>query len=273
MQVIQDMQEIKESINQIKNLDTAQYYTNLFIDDNRLASWIGERQIYLFKYPKCFFVIRNRTNFWHLYFCATDLNSVSENIRELTKQYKRIWVTDLVGKEQAIEEIQACFIKERFEKYCSLTRMCKVVREDIPLKQADETITYADCSDARKIHDMLCDHMDQHAEQIPDVGEIERAINQQQILVAKDNQCIMAFIYFERHGMTSVWRYWLVRPDYWNLGLGRKVYQKYFQVTSGVRRYLLWVRDDNQRAIHIHSKYGFVFEDIKDKVLILKGIT
>ena len=59
-----------------------------------------------------------------------------------------------------------------------------------------------------------------------------------------------------------------VLKDYYGKGVGRQLIQAAFAALDGYQEIILWVLEDNKRAIAFYEKMGFVF-DGQEKVIDL----
>jgi hypothetical protein len=67
-------------------------------------------------------------------------------------------------------------------------------------------------------------------------------------------------------------RFWASRKKYQGLKFGSLVYDNYVVVNSDVRRFLLWVRDDNDKVKNIYQRYGMSYDKLHDEVWLNKEI-
>ena len=63
-----------------------------------------------------------------------------------------------------------------------------------------------------------------------------------------------------------------VLKDYYGKGVGRQLIQAAFAVLDGYQEILLWVLEDNKRAIAFYEKMGFVFDGEEKSVDLGKAV-
>jgi len=79
---------------------------------------------------------------------------------------------------------------------------------------------------------------------------------------------LAGLLLFERRGVTSTVRHWLVDAAVRHRGVGGALMRRYFEGQRGVRRFLLWVAFDNEDAIRKYRHYGYAPDGLIDIVLV-----
>lgn len=267
MKLVESIDEIRQAITQIKENGT-EWFTNLYVEDGKLEKWIEKQQMFIEMNPTDFFLVRKREGFWHMYFAVTDIGKFERNLHGILRQCDGKIIVDLLGD---IELLKGLLCAHGFKKYMSLTRMMKFCTDNQKSNKVPGT-AYAILGEEQQISDILYENMDPLCEQIPDLDEIQVGIEQKNILVVRHENFvhgeIEAFLWWERYGITSQWRYWASRKKYRYTGAGLKLYPLYFSATAGVKRHVIWVRDDNPIS-KLQQYYGFKFDRLKDEVVVL----
>ena len=125
--------------------------------------------------------------------------------------------------------------------------------------------------EASAVEEILYENMDPLGEQIPDIEELETAARNREILVARHGLEIAAILFFNRIGVTVYLRFWAGRKKFRGLGYGGLVYNRYVALNSDARRFILWVRDDNDVVKKIYRTHGMSFDNLHDEVRLSKG--
>jgi ribosomal protein S18 acetylase RimI-like enzyme len=73
---------------------------------------------------------------------------------------------------------------------------------------------------------------------------------------------------FEPMGLTSHLRYWYVDEAFRNQGIGARLMRRFFRLSSGSQRLILWVAGDNSDALAKYRHYGFREDTLVDRIMI-----
>ena len=217
--------------------------------------------------------LRKDRDFWHLYFCAANKESLKREIAGLSELKSEPVVVDLIGNEGALKDLLDLMESEGFKPYRKLYRMARINPSASPSPGAAEApVACASRADARAVWDLLSRSFDRYAEQLPMLYEIEAAVDQRQILAVTHNGILAGLLFFETQGFTSTVRYWLVDEPFRAFGFGSALMQRYFTAQAAVRRFILWVRADNENAVQKYRHYGYAADGLVDHVLANKVI-
>lgn len=266
MRLVEDIQEIKDAITQVKEMGD-EWYTNYYIADEVARSWIEKKQLRFFESKKTAFLLRQRGSFYLLYYFSSSIKNFSSSLRSLLGATKATFSVDILHKADSggVEEI---FLHAGFEKRVRLYRM-RLSKHTSAKGKLPEPC-YAERQDAGVIYTMLHQQFDEFCEQIPDIDEIEAAIAKSQILVIKERDMLVSFFWLERAGRTVLWRYWLTNPQYRAGSMaGIILLRQVMALHSDVMQTLLWVREDNPKVIRAHEKNGFQMDGLVDDVYCL----
>ena len=177
-------------------------------------------------------------------------------------------VVDVVVKGDGKSDVER-LAAAGFVPYKSLFRMSHIglLAEDDWNNQ--KNVTFADETDACLVYNSLQSDFDPICEQLPSLQEVKDYIQQNSLLVVKDDDQLCGYLLFELKGKT-LWylRYWYTSPRYRNHGVGSKLLRMALALGQTTRRQQLWVVTDNDNAIKRYEHYGFHREDIHDYVLI-----
>jgi GNAT superfamily N-acetyltransferase len=271
MKPICDEASLYASIQAVKR-HGPEFVTNLYAAWNRVKQWIEDKSLVAVESDRTLCVLRKDRDFYHLYFFSTNIDALAHVLAgwPAGRIDRRTLVTDLVGKGDAIESIQAVFRRHGFQDYTTLFRLSRVVRQPIAAEVSDEDVVFAGPSDAPTILGRLEASFDRYAEQLPTTMEIESAADKGSILIVRREKVIAGILFFEVTGQTSVLRYWLVAPGFRDQHVGSKLMQRYYRECTGVRRFLLWVIAGNDNAVKRYHHYGYDPDGLLDHVMIKK---
>jgi len=241
--------------------------TNLFPTEAKLQSWVDRQALTIEAGPESFVLLRRDRDFHHVYYYASGFDVLDRALRQLVAETAATLVADLVGRDVELAEPMAAFVKRGFRPYTRLLRLARVVSGPDAAPEPSE-VRPAQEADAEQVLGMLEASFDRFAEQLPDEHEIVGAIANRSILVACDGAQITGLLYFERTGLTSIIRYWLVDPAYQNRKVGARLMRSYFAGSPGVRRFTLWVLAANENALLRYGHYGYAPDGLCDEVVI-----
>ncbi len=250
----------------IASIDDGKLLTNFYVGDESVIGWIERGQIFIFGGARTFLMLWNRKDFYHLYFTSIDPMDLTDRLIDLKERSNCTISVDLIGD---CSEASMCFDRAGFERYISLTWMRRL-NTPAPAVIADDD-WFAAPHEAGAVEEILYENMDPLGEQIPDIEEIKAAIANRNILVARHGTEVSAFLFFNRTGVTVYLRFWAGRKKFRGLGYGGLVYNRYVTLNADARRFILWVRDDNEVVKKIYRTHGMSFENLHDEVRLSKG--
>lgn len=250
--------------------------TNLYAAPEKLREWIVRSELFGERLGPATLFFRRDRDFWHLYFCAPDEESVATSLASSEVVKWEPVVLDIVGQERDVIRKVALFDSAGFRPYERLFRMARIATFGAPgeaLANAKGGGTeIAGRADAPLIRDLLESCFDRHAEQLPTLYEIEAALDAGSVLVTRGASGLAGLIHFETRTMTSILRYWLVTPSYRGRGVGSRLMRRYFDLHPNIHRFLLWVLAHNSDVIAQYTGYGFAQDGLIDVVLANKLI-
>jgi ribosomal protein S18 acetylase RimI-like enzyme len=245
------------------------FRTNFFPSEAKLQGWIDHSELFSDVHEGATFFLRKDRDFWHLYFCAASPDALQSQAAKLSILMAEPVVTDVVGNQPALEELLARLESVGLRRYARLQRMARAqLREPSPSPATgDSPVVCADKADCSAILALIESAFDRCAEQLPQLYEIESAVDHRQVLVAKRDQAVAGLLFFETQGLASSIRFWAVARQFHSLGIGSLLMRHYFGTQSAVRRFTLWVNTVNENAITKYGHYGYAPDGLVDHVL------
>jgi hypothetical protein len=260
--------QVFDAIQSVKSR-APEFCTNFFPPQRKMQGWIDHGELLGEVRNRAAFFLRKDRDFWHLYFCAANHESLAREITGLPELKNEPVAVDLIGNEVVSNDLSNLLQSEGFRPYRTLYRMARIRQSDSPASGAGSaSVDYAMSSDAPVIWELLGRTFDRYAEQLPALYEIETAIDHHQILTAKHNGALAGLLFFETQGLTSTVRYWLVDEPFRAFRFGSALMQRYFAAQSAVRRFVLWVLSDNESALQKYRHYGYAADGLVDRVLL-----
>jgi hypothetical protein len=263
MKAVRDIAEVFEATRRAKAGATV-FQTNFFPAHARLLEWIRHGELLIESSAGLALFLRQDRDFFHLYFCAGNAEVLGAGLRP----WPELLVVDLVGLEAELSCWRRLFESVGFSPYARLCRLVRTGPGSSPASNgSSEGIEYALGADCGLIHKLLDRSFDPYAEQLPTAGEIERAIEARQILVARQQGDLRGLLFFETQGLSSTVRYWLVGEAWRGNGVGGALMRRYLELHHSGRRFTLWAIDSNQNALAKYAHYGFEPDGLVDQIL------
>lgn len=256
--------QVQGMVSQIRSLRSG-FITNFYWDDNKHPYWIAEETLIYDAKPDSFLLIHCADGFSNMYYIATDIETVLCHFEEI--DLDNDVVVDVVTKGDETSILLA-YIHHGFEKYKHLFRMSHAGLMPVDVENNDHTVIHATKDDVEALTIALYMNFDPLAEQLPSKQELFDLIDQNEILLIKDNENICGFIIFEIVGVTWYLRYWYTSPDYRNIGIGARLIKASLERGRDTKRQILWVMAHNENAIKRYEHYGFKRELMNDYILI-----
>lgn len=271
MKIVNNIQEVHNTLNKVKKR-APKAQTNFFLNIEKMERWISKGLLINLSSDKTLVLLRKHINFYYLYYYTESITDLIHILSSSAQAKDGLIVAELIGRTQEISELAKLFIDGGFLDYFLLNRMQRTTYTPPEVSQEDcQNISFAEETDVFVIHNMISDHFDIFAEQIPVPDEIKLAIQKQQILVYKEQGLIKGLIYFEILGFYSHLKYWVVLDMYKSKGIGKKLIMNYFGLSKYAKRMILWVGANNQKAIEIYEELGYQLDGVSTTVLIYKG--
>jgi hypothetical protein len=269
MRAVGSIPEVLDLIQQVKAQSSA-YCTNFFPVTGKLQPWIEHQELFMETHEGAAFFLRNDRGFKHLFFCAPDLSSLQRGLDVLPSHKTERIVLDLVGDGPILENLLSLLELAGFRRYKQLCRMTRIAQAQPAREfgQSEPRTEFASREDCAAIARLLDASFDVYAEQLPAAYEIERAVDEHQILVVKQQQDLAGLLFFETQGFTSAVRFWLVAEQFRSARCGAALMRQYIALHDDVRRFVLWVMKDNPNAIQKYQHYGYQPDKLVDHVLI-----
>ena len=268
MQRVDAVNQVFTAIQRVKS-NAAAFCTNFFPVPQKLQSWIDHAELFCEHHSKAAFFFRKDREFWRIYFCAADGETLKREFTALPDVKIKFMVMDLIEREATPDSLLPIMESIGFRLYTRLQRLARSGSPDSqPIFSGELQPVYANNEDIQAVFDILNASFDHYAEQLPPIYEIEAAINNGQILMIKHVQALAGLLFFETQGFTSAIRYWLVAEKFRSLRYGSALMRAYFAAHAAIQRFNLWVIADNQPAILKYRHYGYTSDKLVDHVLV-----
>lgn len=143
------------------------------------------------------------------------------------------------------EEGDFSFLKESgFNFYAAYHR--RVRKSELETSKAGISATEETLEIVKKNFDKYADYT---------MKNIEQFLEENYELRTSDNKGVLVY---DVKNKISTLKYFYVDKDSRNEGIGGKLLRKYLECVGGnIHKYILWVNDNNEPAIHLYEKYGY----------------
>lgn len=264
MKLVDSVGEIFAAIQEAKNGAT-EFTTNFFPVEKRLQEWVARRELMLAVQGGVAFVCRKERGFQHLYYSAASTDQLFVALGE-TRFNDSGAVLDIVAKDGGLESFLTRWEAAGFHRHTKLFRMARIATAADP-DSNESGVTFAKPDETTQILELLESNFDVFGEQVPLLYELEAAVSQQQVLVARHANELAGLLFFETQGVSSTLRFWTVGEKFRSLRLGSALMRRYFSTQNKVKRFVLWVAADNTNAVQKYEHYGYKPDGLVDYVL------
>ena len=273
MEKVESIEQLKELILSVRNQHQG-FVTNFYFDEEKHAAWIRTGEFLFDKYDDTVFLLfdhyapDNEKYFTNMFYLSISEEAMLSRLKEYPEKYiYDLYVLDIVGRNSMclplVEKLKAM----RGHNDATLVRMNRVGELDASLTKQGEHIRYADLMDMKTINELLHTHFDEQLEQLPLEDELEKMIEQRHVLACDRGDKVAGMLLFDLSASTLYLRYWLVLPEYRNMGVGSELLRHFLWEGRKTKRQILWVNQVNENAIIRYEHYGFKKENMYDYII------
>lgn len=259
--------DVRRMIGAVK-ADARGFGTNFFLQDDVIEPAIRLGNFFALESAGVALFVKREPLLGRVYYSAADTTSLAQGLSRLNTPESGVLVTDIVGRPEDTAPWVEEFTKAGYSWYTRFLRMQRIAAGTPPSADPEPQVELAQEADAQAILEVIAENFDPYAEHIPAIEEFRQAVSLRTILLARDGRRVAGLLYFDRSGLTSMLRYWLVLPEYRRHGLGDTLMRRYFRDCPACRRFVLWVHESNHRALAIYRWYGYQPDSIVDAILI-----
>jgi GNAT superfamily N-acetyltransferase len=264
MKLVHKEEELAALVQNIKKPGT--FITNFFPDPEKVSYWIKSKHLYYLDSEYSVLFLRKNESFFHLYYSSTSIEDLQHIILNYLPEGQI--VTDIIGKEQPIRNFVEVFIKAGFRLHTQLHRFTRINDADKEYYNLSGEVLEATLHDIDEISRLFEDNFDKFSEQVPTSQEVTKLIEDRKILVVRGQSEIKGFLVRTTTGLTTLLNNFLVRKTFRGEKIGSKLLKHYIFESKDTKRMILWVIYDNDTAINVYKRHGYVKDDLVDFVLI-----
>jgi GNAT superfamily N-acetyltransferase len=243
--------------------------TNWFATPERIDYWIGRDSLSLLQGERALLILRRDREFHRVYHCAADLAALFAVLRSSTGALtaNSVLTADLIGRALDLEPVAAIYRECGFADHTCLVRMIRMAAPE-EVAESEPDVAFAGPADVAGVAAFLDRLLDPYTDQIPDEDEILEAASRGNLILVRRGDRVGGLLLFETLGITSHLRYWYVDDGARNQGIGARLIRRFFRLSSGCKRLILWVAAGNSDAIAKYRHYGFRPETLVDRIMI-----
>lgn len=210
------------------------------------------------------FLIKNELfDFYKVYFLTANLDSLKTLLSCVTNKN---CILEFITKDAINVELLYMFEQTGFSQYATLKKMSLLAVNEIVLNA--EAIEIANSIYADAIHEILVNKFDKYVDRIPSKRILDKAIQDELILVALNNGMVSGFLWFDLKKVVSEIRYLYVCPEFRGKGVSSALMNEYQKKVLTIKKKQLWVLSENNVALNLYHKFGYEFENLSDIILV-----
>lgn len=212
-----------------------------------------------------FFIYDAEYKFYKMYFMVLSHNYL-KYLLEKTVLNTPISLEIIYKKETKDNKLEEALKEYGFSELSTLKRMSMLSNEWIHAPQKD--IKYCEISDLENIKKVFRFKFNKYTDSLPSTDEIFNAINNQSIIKLEEGKETIGFLWFENKSVVSEIKYIYIAEEHRGEKFSIKLMNQYFYLTKDIKKKQLWVIIDNNKAINLYKKFGYKYENLKNKIFI-----
>ncbi len=268
IQPVRNRADLLDALERVRGAGAAPV-TNWFATPERIDYWIGRDSLSLLQGERELLILRRDRGFHRIYHSAADLGALSAVLRNASAEpaINGVLAADLIGRPQEVDRVAGIYRENGFADHNFLVRMIRLAAPEEAV-ESEPGVAFAGPADVAPAADFLDRLLDPYTDQIPDEDEIRDAAARGNLILVRRGESVAGLLLFETVGITSHLRYWYVDGAARNQGIGARLIRQFFRLSSGSKRWILWVASGNSDAIAKYRHYGFQPETLVDRIMI-----
>jgi len=255
---IETSAELREEINKILANSSA-LCTNFFLSADDIDEAAAKGEFFVHPFDGGILIFRQREGYYRTYFYLSDPGKIVF----MPMEYPAVLEIAYRDRDISMKNIIGEFEQAGFESLFSRIRMTR--RGELFSKTGNaESAAERDAETIRAIF-RECFHP--AAGCIPNDSELMAEIAAGHILT---DDTVSGLLHFTESRTGSELRHLAVTETMRNRGIGSMLVESYLS-RFGEKKAVVWVRDDNEPAVHTYEKYGFKADGMKSAVLIYEN--
>lgn len=261
---------VEELFKFVSSLKNPEMRTNAVFSPAVLKKYCAEKEVNIIKGEKSAVVlIPDNDNITRIYYYVETRDRFNEILSLIPRTGHR-FVCDIVGRDPKAEDQAHELEKFGFDIYAKFQRMiCNELKLDETLDLNE--VEVAKTSDAQEILNITYEEFDPLTARIHSAAELVKIIEKKEVLVIRREGKIAGFAMFDSlNKKVALFDHMIVRPEYRNDKIGKKLLQYKWRFMNNSDYYFLWINVICKAAIRHHEKNGFKADGTYDYILLLK---
>lgn len=261
---------VEELFGFVSSLKNPEMRTNAVFSPSILKKYCAEKDVNIIKGEKSAIVlIPDNDNITRIYYYVETREGFNEILSLIPRTGSRL-VCDIVGRDPKAKDQAYELEAFGFDIYAKFQRMiCNELKVDNSLDLNE--VEVAKASDVQEILNITYEEFDPLTARIHSAAELVRIIEKKEVLIIRREDKIAGFAMFDSlNKKVALFDHMIVRPEYRNDKLGRKLLQYKWRFMNNSDYYFLWINAISKAAIRHHERNGFRADGTYDYILVLK---
>jgi hypothetical protein len=182
--------------------------TNIFFSVEKIRALLNTKKCLFFCTEQLLLLaVPMHDAFLKLHFLAKDADSLCEGIKMFEQKYdKSLPLTcEIIGREGFVKEIATTLAPIGFLPRKRIRRMDSRRSDALPQELEDlseNDVRFAEKGDATEVLELFRECFDLYSDSLPEMDELQKAIEKKQVVLLRRDGCVAAAHYFEIIGKT-----------------------------------------------------------------------
>ncbi len=246
-----------------------EYCSNAYFPIPQLEEFLQKETVQIIATEDLILLIEDASDLYRLYFFAEQYLSLMKIQQFLPRTSKPV-ILDIVGKDLRTQDLANEIKKAGFTQYSEFVRMI-CTEPTLPSEKNTERVEFANISDVLNINKLLRKTFDPLFSHLPDIAELETAINNKEITLIREGSKLAGFAFFEKiSAKQKILRFFAVEEKFKGQNIGGALLRHQFCSSFPGTVYILWVGTYNN-AQFLYKKFNFHYDGLKDYILKYGG--
>lgn len=263
-----NISELLEDIMDIKQSKT--YYSNCFLMMDKIQRLYNQNRIQVYKNGNSVFLVEDVTTHFIIYFFCKKIEDLEEdlNFTDTLTTSKKNAVISIIEKDIDFEKYNEIFKSSGLKFYKKFIRKSLKNSEEIKFRELMKA-EIAAIEDVDRIFQLLNDTFDIISGHLPNQLELEKMIQDEEVLVVKIKGKVEGVLLFENIGVKSYARALCIDEEYRNNVLGYVLLVGYLnRHREGTNLFYLWVDSENKEVLGLHNKLGYKEDGLVEYIFV-----
>ena len=245
--------------------------TNCFLLKPEIEKYSSHARITFEKINTGIYFLCEDRDFFNFYFYLfeEEISNIIINPKELNQKKPVVlkFVYSDKRKPAYLENLRLAIEKNNFQFYKRYKRMVRPVPSEKGQLQESNSIVpdkfVSSCAKRSNIVEILKlwkMNLDDLSSSFPYDDELANLVDSNNVFIIRNNREIIAAILFRREGNVGTINHVAVHKEYRRIGLAHELLVHVFNINKTIKRWFLWIEEENQPAEKLYEKHGFSFD-------------